>query len=84
MGHTLSVNVSDDLYDTLRSLARQKGTTPEEVAAEIVAESAMPPDKDPLLQLAGVLDSGVEDIADHHDLYIGRALAQRMAPGDET
>lgn len=80
MGHTLQLNIPDDLYEILRGRAEQQGTTPEQVAEECLSRSAMPAEEDPLLLLAGVLDSELGDIAELHNLYIGRALAEEVTP----
>jgi hypothetical protein len=39
---------------------------------------------DPLLQFAGVLDSDLEDIAEHHDVYLGRSLAEEVTRSGNT
>ena len=84
MGHTLRLDISDDLYEALRSRAEQKGTSLEQTAVERLAGSVMPVEDDPLLQLAGVLDSDLRDIAEHHDVYLGRSLAEEVTPSGNT
>jgi len=77
MGHTLQLNIPDDVYEVLRSRAEQQGTTLEQVAEEYLSRSAMPLEEDPLLRLAGVLDSDLGDVAELHDRYIGQGLLKR-------
>jgi len=77
MGHTLQLNIPDDVYEVLRSRAEQQGTTLEQVAEDYLSRSAMSLEEDPLLRLAGVLDSDLGDVAELHDLYIGRELLKR-------
>jgi len=78
MGHTLTLLISDELYESLRSRAAQQQTTVEQVAVQRLAENGNSASPDPLLRLAGVLDSGITDIAERHDDYIGQTLAEKV------
>ena len=53
----------------------------EQAAVERLAESVIPVEDDPLLRLAGVLDSDLKDIAEHHDVYLGHSLAEGLTSG---
>jgi hypothetical protein len=52
----------------------------EQAAVERLAGSVIPVEDDPLLRLAGVLDSDLKDIAAHHDLHLGHSLAEGLTP----
>src|SRR5574341_399935 len=41
-----------------------------------------PATDDPLLQLAGVLESDLNDVAERHDDYLGQQLLEELNPGD--
>jgi hypothetical protein len=84
MGHTLRLDISDDLFEALRSRAKKEGTTLEQTAVERLAGSVVSAEDDPLLQFAGVLDSDLEDIAEHHDVYLGRSLAEEVTRSGNT
>jgi hypothetical protein len=51
--------------------------TVEQTAAECLAASAGPAGWDGLLELAGILDCELRDVAERHDAYIGQALRRR-------
>ncbi|MGO4884228.1 MAG: hypothetical protein ACLP59_25920 [Bryobacteraceae bacterium] len=78
MGHTLTLDISGDLYEALRTRAEQRGLGVEQVATDCLAESLSAGIEDPLLGLAGVVASEISDVAEKHDLYIGRALAEKL------
>ena len=70
MGHTLTLEVSDEAYDELVLIAVRKSQAPELVASEIL-NGLLP---DPLLKLMGTIDSPLSDIAERHDEYIGEGI----------
>jgi hypothetical protein len=80
MGHTISIDLPDDLYATLRSQAERAGKPLEQFVADRLLSANPSPDQDDLLKLAGSLHSDVTDIADRHDHYIGERLAQKLIP----
>ena len=78
MSQHLSLNVPDDLFASLKRAADQAGSTPEQVAANRLAEDAQRREQDPLLKLLGSIDSDITDVAENHDKYIGDGLMAEM------
>ena len=84
MEHTLKLEVPDELYERLAKKAQEAGRTPEEVAAECLRSSGERLAEDPLLQLAGSFESGVRDVCESHDYYLGEGLIQELSPGGDA
>lgn len=74
MSKTLTLEISDPIYQMLLKTAKQIGQTPEQVVLNWLENRVKQSTKDPLLQLAGIFDSDLTDISEHHDEYIGNAL----------
>lgn len=74
MGHKLTLEISDDIYEPLNRNAEQTGRSPEVVAIEWLKTAAETLTEDPLLQLAGVFAANVTDMSERHDHYIGDQL----------
>lgn len=70
MGHSITIDLSDEAYKELVAIADRKSQVPELVASEILND-LLP---DPLLKLAGTIDSPVRDVAERHDEYIGEGI----------
>ncbi|HRI56125.1 MAG TPA: hypothetical protein PK170_03410 [Anaerolineae bacterium] len=71
MAQTLTLDLPTIVYDTLARTAQHTGRPVEEVATGWVEKAAIQSVDDPLLQLAGVLESDVEDIGSQHDRFLG-------------
>lgn len=70
MSRMLTLEIPDELYQALRELAEKEGRSEEDVGAAWLAATIQRIANDPLMNLAGVLDSGVPDLAERHDYYI--------------
>lgn len=71
MAHSLTVTLDENTYDHLMALADREGQSAEEWVRATVANIF----DDPLIALAGSIDSGVPDLAERHDQYLGEILA---------
>jgi hypothetical protein len=78
MGHTLTLDIPDEVYAPLLSRAKQVGTTPEEVVLAWLMSAAQHLADDPLLQLAGIFASNVTDVSGKHDEYLGQGFAEEL------
>ena len=78
MGHTLTLEVPDDVYRPLAETARQRGTTPEELIVEWLAMAIQHAINDPVEQFIGTFTSNTPDWADQHDKYLGQAVMDSM------
>lgn len=74
MGHTLVLEIPEDVYEPLAKTAEQKGKTPEEIAVDWLVTTARQAPEDPVEKFIGALNGAVPDWADQHDRYIGGAL----------
>lgn len=78
MGHAVTLELSEEVYQHLLKWAQQEGRTPEAVAAEYLTNVVLRIARDPLLQLAGSVESEVTDASERHDEYIGQALFKEL------
>lgn len=76
MAQTLTLNLPSTVYDTLTKTAKRAGLPVEEVATDWVEQVAIQSVEDPLLQLAGVLESDIEDVGTQHDKFLGAQLRE--------
>lgn len=81
MVHTLTLEVAEEIYQPLLKTAAQTGQTPEELAAQWLANAVRRFADDPLDKFIGALDTGIPDWADQHDKYIGQALMEEVRGG---
>ena len=83
MAHQLSLSIPDEIYEPLLRRARAADQTLEAVACEVLAR-AIDVDAQPgsrLRRWAGAFASGVGDVGDRHDDYIGQALYDELKGG---
>ena len=78
MGHTLTLDVPEEVYQALRQQAEHTGQPPETVAVQLLASATQPQGEDPLEQFIGAFSSQGTDWADHHDAYLGRSVRDTM------
>jgi hypothetical protein len=78
MGHTLTLDVPEDVYQSLIQQAEQTGQPPEAVAVQLLASATQHWVDDPLEQFIGAFRSQNADWADQHGTYLGKAVAGTM------
>ena len=78
MGHTLTLEVPEKVYDLLSKSAAHVGQLPEVLAAKLLTEAAERLEDDPLEEFIGTLNSSIPDWTDHHDRYIGKSIVDSM------
>ena len=85
MGHTLTLDVPEDVYQALIQQAEQTGQPPEAVAVRLLATATQPRVDDPLEQFIGAFSSQRADWAEQHDAYLGKTIKNSMdhAPSKE-
>ncbi len=77
MTHPLGLEISDQLWQRLLRQTERKGMKLEELAVAYLTEMVAM-DEDPLLQLAGSVESDVPDAAQRHHEYLGQALYDEL------
>ena len=82
MGHVLTIEIPDHVYESLVKRAEQVGKTPEEIIMEWVTHASQLLTDDPLLQLAGAFESNLTDISARHDDYLGQSLLEELHGSD--
>ncbi len=81
MTHPLTIEVPDEAYQRLVEQARATGRSPESLACDFVVQAVKPKGMSPeLLRWAGAIDSGITDLADRHDDYLGQAQYDVLRP----
>jgi hypothetical protein len=80
MGHTLTLDVPEDVYQALVRKAEQTGQPPEDVAVQLLATATQHRGDDPLEQFIGAFRSHRADWADQHDTYLGKSVQGSMDP----
>ncbi len=78
MGHTLTFEVPEKVYNSLRKSAAHIGQLPEVLAANLLAEATERLENDPLEEFIGTLKGSIPNWADHHDQYIGKSVRDSM------
>ncbi len=79
MSHTLTLNVSEEVYNVLMQTAKQTGQLPEKLAVKWLTAVTKHLTDDPVEQFIGAFRSNVSDWADNHDTYLGKALMETMS-----
>ncbi len=73
MERTLTLEMPEDVYESLRRKAKQAGQAPETLAIELLAAATQPDgEEDPLEQFIGAFSGEDDEWADRHDDYLGR------------
>ncbi|MFP4419337.1 MAG: hypothetical protein ACLFRG_02215 [Desulfococcaceae bacterium] len=78
MGHTLKLELSEDVYTLLKKLSEKAGQMPENLAAQWVVSEARKHADDPLEKFIGKFKLNNPDWADNHDAYLGEILKENM------
>ncbi len=70
---TVTIELSDLEYSLLIAQSQATMKTPEEVLRSKLTDVSSEEETDPLLRLAGVLESEIPDISSRHDEYLGHS-----------
>lgn len=76
MGHTLTVDLPEEVYESLVRTAEQTSQPPAAVAAQLLATVTKALVEDPLAQFIGAFDSRGSDWADRHDAHRGQSVME--------
>ncbi|HZN65092.1 MAG TPA: hypothetical protein VFB66_07295 [Tepidisphaeraceae bacterium] len=70
MSRSLTLTIEDRLYEALTERARRQGRSAEDVGAAWLAALIERTLDDPVMRLAGSLESKTPDLAANHDKYL--------------
>ncbi|MBA2692375.1 MAG: hypothetical protein H0U65_07770 [Rubrobacter sp.] len=71
MERTLTLEVPEEVFESLRRKAEEAGKPPEALAIEYLAAATENRGGDPVEEFIGAFDSKVPEWADRHDEHIG-------------
>ncbi len=77
MNQILRISIPEKVYSTLERAAKTSQQPLEKVAADWL-EQVADATQDPLDQFIGSFASGIKDLADQHDKYLGESLAEHL------
>ena len=77
MERKLVLEVSEDVYEPLARTAKERGSSPEELAVEWLVTAIRNAMDDPVEDFIGAFSTSISDWADQHDKYIGQALMEQ-------
>ena len=83
MERSLTITLSDEIYEPLTKTAKESGKTPEQLAVEWLALAIHYALNDPVEEFIGAFHSQAPDWADEHDKYLGQALMKDMRDNGE-
>ena len=78
MAHTVQIEVPEDIYESLLKTSEQTGQPPEELIVEWLSTVAHYIIDDPVEEFIGAFESGIPDLVEQHDEYVGKALAAKL------
>jgi hypothetical protein len=78
MTHQLTIEVSEEVFKPLLDKATASGRSPEAVASDLVAQGVFPQPGELLRRWAGAINSGIPDVAERHDEYLGQNLYDEL------
>ncbi|MBF2025148.1 MAG: hypothetical protein IGS48_00060 [Oscillatoriales cyanobacterium C42_A2020_001] len=92
MAKILTIQISDELEQSLILQAQRLNKSPEQVVLELLSQQ-LPPvvqsqaevqtEDDPILKLIGSIHlEGISDLGENHDYYIGQALYRELHPDE--
>ena len=84
MTYAMTLELPEQVYETLVKMAKRKGQHPEAVAVQWLLNASEGMADDPFEQCIGAFSSNVPDWADRHDDYIGQGLMVQLRESEET
>jgi antitoxin component of RelBE/YafQ-DinJ toxin-antitoxin module len=80
MGHQLTLQIPDDLYQPLTQVADKMGQTPEELILKYLTQVVqVQAANDPIEKFIGAFNGDVPDWLERHDDYLGQSQLARHA-----
>jgi hypothetical protein len=83
MGHTLTLEVPENIYGPLAKTAKLSGRSPEEWVLQWLITAIRTALEDPVENFIGAFRSDIPDWSDQHDKYIGQTMMEEIHGKDE-
>jgi len=77
MGYSLTLELPENVYQSLKKTATQTGQQPETLAVQWLKKITQQQEIDPLEKFIGAFNSNIPDWADEHDKYLGQSLLNK-------
>jgi hypothetical protein len=78
MNHPLTLELPENVYESLVKKAKQAGKSPEVLAVQLLTTATQALIDDPLEPFIGAFSSHGSDWADAHDKYLGLSAKEKM------
>jgi hypothetical protein len=76
MSKTLSIEIPDEIYQTLIQTAERLGQSPEAIVSQWIVTQHQTQSSDPLDSFIGVFKSEIPDWTSRHDEYLSAAFLE--------
>jgi hypothetical protein len=76
MSQTLSIEIPNDIYQTVIQTANRLGQSPEAIVSQWIVTQHQTQPADPLNAFIGAFSSEIPDWTSRHDEYLGAALLE--------
>jgi hypothetical protein len=76
MSKTLSIELPDEVYQSLLQTAQRSGQSPEAIVSQWIVNQHQTPAPDPLDSFIGGFNSEIPDWTSRHDELLGAALLE--------
>jgi hypothetical protein len=80
MSQTLSIEIPNDIYQTVIQTANRLGQSPEAIVSQWIVTQHQTQPADPLYAFIGAFNSDIPDWTSRHDEYLGAALLETHDP----
>jgi len=77
MGYSLTLELPENVYQSLKKTATQTEQSPEALAVQWLKKITQQQEIDPLEKFIGAFNSNIPDWADEHDKYLGQSLLNK-------
>jgi hypothetical protein len=77
MGYSLTLELPENVYQSLKKTATQTEQSPETLAVQWLKQITQQQEIDPLEKFIGAFNSNIPDWADEHDKYLGQSLLNK-------
>lgn len=74
MSRKLTLELTDEAYESLIEEGQDRGESPEDLASRVLTARFT----DPLLRLSGCIKSSIKDVAERHDEFLAKGILEKF------